>query len=924
LLPILSVAATSTAVRAQDAPPVPAAATPAAQDPATPAPVTPIAPADAAAAPQEPPVADPPPAAPVPATTLRVTVRNAQNGALIPNAAVRLESETERSRSRATDISGLAFFPRIPAGNYNVIVQAINFATTTVANVTIAPGQVNNVDVQMVVRIERIDIFRVRELIDPNDTSISVRRDQEFFRLFPLNAGNRQDTNRLLLSVPGVARDVFNRVVPRGEDNVAQSSYVDGIQAPQRAQGSLASFLVPDALDGFRAITGGFAPQYGGGSGLILESDLRDPPARLRTPFLEGTLRAGEYATTESYFAFGSRIAGRGSKGAPPGTIPRGRSFGYTVVGSQRYTDNVAETAQNGGATIHNYGASEVFFGRFDFQVTPAATMKAIVNFSSGRSDLNNRLGLPEEGQYLAFGQGFGFLGTSPRASGLPSQQTAGQRLYQKDNSNFVLLQFDRQLRSGAKARLSVGSSISDVAQRNRTFNTFGTTALPANNSVEYLPFVRQNYDQLQTQFDFTPRVRGKHQTQMGVVYHDLIAQERYQYIPQSQLAAAALFQVDPRLATQTLNGSTFSPLLSVRREGYYAAGYLQDTFKFRPTITVNYGLRMDAYSQAISSGGFDTSTGQRFGQGSVPRVNQTEFSPRLNVAISFPQGSGAGTGRLRRLYRLLSSQPTVARVAYNRLFAPPGLGQGAYLGNQPQEGSGGTRFARPVLPQVTDQFDVSLERQFGGTRVARIGLYNKDVKNYLQMEQLIPGLQSGMLAVFNQGNAQVDGAEITFEMLPASNDGSGVRAFLVYGSSTTRPANRRQRNNAGGSLGATIPGTNASFLETAQEDTMTLGVSYQTTRGASAGLSVYYGSGLYASALRPAFSPQRVAGRQTINEVNLRLSTGPRFLNNRATLQVEVENLTDSRARMSFQGAFAGTRFQQGRRIFATIGAKY
>ena len=50
---------------------------------------------------------------------------------------------------------------------------------------------------------------------------------------------------------------------------------------------------------------------------------------------------------------------------------------------------------------------------------------------------------------------------------------------------------------------------------------------------------------------------------------------------------------------------------------------------------------------------------------------------------------------------------------------------------------------------------------------------------------------------------------------------------------------------------------------------------------------------------------------------MNLRYSTGPRFLKKTSAIQLEVANLFNTKERIDYQGAYGGTRFQQGTRVF-------
>jgi hypothetical protein len=62
---------------------------------------------------------------------------------------------------------------------------------------------------------------------------------------------------------------------------------------------------------------------------------------------------------------------------------------------------------------------------------------------------------------------------------------------------------------------------------------------------------------------------------------------------------------------------------------------------------------------------------------------------------------------------------------------------------------------------------------------------------------------------------------------------------------------------------------------------------------------------------------------RASLNEVNARLHFGHKLFG-AVSIDASVENLLNANSLVSYGSAFAGTRFQQGRRALLTLSAKY
>ena len=120
----------------------------------------------------------------------------------------------------------------------------------------------------------------------------------------------------------------------------------------------------------------------------------------------------------------------------------------------------------------------------------------------------------------------------------------------------------------------------------------------------------------------------------------------------------------------------------------------------------------------------------------------------------------------------------------------------------------------------------------------------------------------------------------------------------------------------AHGSSKRTVGGVSVAN-EFDQKDTITLGGGYTMPKGDAVGFSYYYGSGLASSIFNGG-------GRQSISELNLRIATAPGRFAKGLGAELGIENLLDGRNLMNFNGGYAGTRFQQGRRWVLSLTGKY
>jgi outer membrane receptor protein involved in Fe transport len=807
-------------------------------------------------------------------STFRITVHSAKDGKPIIGATVSLDETSGRELRQTipTDAEGLAVSPSLSSGTYRITVRAVGFENGQPLEVQLGDTPVP-VDIQLSpLKATDIVIRTDRELIRRNDTTISTIRDHDFVKRFPITEGNRQSMPRLLSAFPGFASDALNQSHPRGEQN-GTSIYLDGILLPQNLQGNISQFLSPEAIQNFRVITGNFSPEFGGQSGAVLDLTSRPPydpkkPVGGKRPLVEFGMSGGQFGTWENYVNIGNTVRAAGLPTARGGFV---RTLDYSISLGQRYSSNGVEPASENGQDANNDYSSEIFFANIGLTLSPTTRISTMVNYSSGRNQIANRLS-PNNG----------FLGLDPN---FPTDQAdEGKSTRQKDNNSVGFVQLTQQLKNDGTLNIAAGVSQSNISIFERGADTSTSLGSSTSNSWEYSSAIGQNTEQSQIQADltlpsgFTTSGARAHVVKVGFVYQDQNANEAYYYKPRSAEALAELRRLSPELAERIEFGGNL-PVLFINRSGNYGSFYVQDTYRLSALpLVINFGARMENYKGEND-----------FIQNDV---NKSEFCPRINLAYTFPK---SGVGPLRIL-NFLGKTPTILRLGYNRLFTQPqGLGQGLIRGTN------------GILPEVANQFDISLEKQIGTKHVVKVNAYSKNIDNTLDVSQLVAGTQVGPFTTFNLGGSKVKGTEFTYDFNPQGDPGLG--GFLVYAHSSAKP-----KNNATDNLGQPV----GSYLDQDQRNTLSAGLSFALPNGLIAGSTLSYGSGVYASSLTGDNN------RESITEVNLRIGTGPRYAKNRLGFELGIQNLFDGKSRINDASPFAGYRYQQGRRVQFGITGKF
>ena len=829
---------------------------------------------------------------------VRFDVVSAKTGVAIPGAVIRIEPG-------ASEVDELQFISGTSGSTTtgDLVSGERSFTVTAIVNglvykllkgkVTVVDNDVVSVKVTLIEQgFKTIEVNDKVVLINLTDPSVRTFRDKRLLSATALGVGNSQSLSKVLRSVPGFALDPLGGVIARGESGVPQF-YVDGFQLPLRMIGSGGQWLDLSFVETLTARTGGHAASYGGASGSVI--DLSLPPvispvgSARRAPETNFRLSNGGFGTYESLISVSQQRAK---------LLTSRTDLGFTLGVSNRSTSNGSLSPQPGG-TAPNAGAlSSNVFGRVELRVNASTEFASTFALGSANTGIGNRTGLGS-----GFGDlGFGFGGQ--QSTGL-SQNDVGLDVTQRDNSELFITQIRKGQAGGRMAVVSLGVSKQTQSVTNGNV-PIAQALLPADGPVEYLPSVYQNSRTVGLQADFT-LPQGRQITKYGLIVNSLNGGESNAIVPQSAAALAALSALPNGFGARFKPDATGRvPVIYANRKSSYLAGYYQ-VGSASGSVRWNAGLRAESLDQtnffALNQPYFDGSTSDSIGN-PVQRGARTssKISPRFNALYVMPK---SGTFRLLglRLFGIGSSQPSGIRFSYNQLFSPV-VDQGGLGIGQSATGDG----AYPTKAQSTEQYDLSIERQLGSQTV-KLGTYVKINNDAIGYQQIVPGVQALGFTTTSVGKRRADGVELTYTLNPRLDSAPAGNISNISGTTGFLTLSNQKSRIEDAIVGVYSP-------EYDQRTSVVAGLSMAFMGGNRLGLSYAYGSGYTASQFQGS-------SRAALNEVNARLSFGKKWFGV-ASLDLSAENMFNANSLVSYGSAFAGTRFQQGRRVFLTLSGKY
>ena len=824
---------------------------------------------------------------------LHVVVRNVDTQKIVPDVSVVLKDPTGTRGDTALTLDASGQITTDPLENHAYVlgVSAPGFVAQTRA-VTVVSDVTSDAIFDLEPEEKTIRVTGDKTLLRPRQTANSTVRTQDFIQKFPATISNPQQLQGIIATVPGVILDSNNQAHARGE-HTQTSIYIGGFTLPGALVGRFGPLIAPDALQSADVQTGAYAPEYGSETAAIINTTVRRGTIDQKFSLDGG---GGQFGTGQGFFSLsGQAGAPVGGVKLAPGAKPE-RKFAYFLNATTRRTNNALEPPQPDSQSAHNTANAQSILGRFDFTPTPKDVFTLTLNAAPATTEISNRTGLPAK--FAGVGQGYGYGGALSQADAQNLAGTAGyansnvgltqqgvrQDVNQRDNNDFGILQYRHLFGDRLTGLLSLGGARSKLGLTNNNPGIY--QSLPSDgfasrqdDPVEFSPTINRSGKHNQIEGSLTYAL-AKHTVKFGLSTDQQRGDENYRLVPGSQAALNALFGSAPQLApagtaqidangdpvmdandnpVYLLSAGATVPTVNINRKGYYRVAYLQDTWRINSKLTANYGARYDIFQRqenVIGTANGDTST----------RLKKNFLSPRLNLSYAL---------RPR----------VVVRGSYNRLFVQPPLAEGGTVGAQ-------------VQPETVNQYETSIERQFGGTQSVKFAYYYKQLRNELDIALLVPGSQIGVYSAVNLPSDGVHGLELSYNLDPRG--GVGLGSYLSLSRSVAK-----LRDD-----GVT------DFNDHDQRYTLASGLNYSFKSGALAALNLFYGSGLASSGIDDGGLFGFAGKRQARTRVDARLSTGPRLLRGRGGLTLDVENVFNDRALINFNSDFSGTKFQQGRRI--------
>jgi hypothetical protein len=667
------------------------------------------------------------------------------NGAVIVGANVTLANASGYRRETMTNGEGRFQFFNVPFDIYTLTVGQSGFAETT-REIALR----SNVPVEAELTLAAAGVTD-QVTAAGGDVSIEPARSEYGVTRASINnlmgaLASRQMEN-LVLSVPGTAKDGEGTFHPRGAHYQA-SFVIDGVPVSDQLSTVYANNFDARNVEDITVQLGNIAPEFGNKISAVIQVATQSGLGSGRRLFGSFTAGGGTWNSFETGFRLGGQT--------------RDNRFGYFVSGAlnrsarfldapfQNATVNISgQTIIADGRGLHNNGAGQNLFTRFDFVPNERNFFRLNIALARSRFDVPN----------------------------LPSQEIAGQDQIQ-ENRNLAIYPswqhvFNSRVALTVSPYLRISTSTSEDSPGDTPITFDYDRRLPTYGVVANIAYTD-----------------GRHQFKTGIDAFAFPVRERFSFqltdptfnpLPANSRATintdnTVNFAFDPALspaeidellrdfnpnliafdrtilAQAAANGSIISGAprrftTAPRRTGRQFSAYAQDTFTYG-RLTVSGGVRFDAY---------------RF------IVNENAISPRVGVAYS------------------LGENRPVIRASYNRIVQTPSTENllisetegAASLVNPGTERLLGTRLIAIPLERA-HWFEVGAQQRLAGLGHIDAAYFRKRVRNLHDNDQF---LNTTIIFPIALARGRVDGFDFRF----TSTERAGFNGYLSLGTIRVR-----------------------------------------------------------------------------------------------------------------------------------------
>jgi outer membrane receptor protein involved in Fe transport len=662
------------------------------------------------------------------------------------------------------------------------LLSGAAFAQTAASATTTAPDPGDSAVSALVISGQKLDA--ARQAIQPSLGATTYSVTDKLIAALP--GGANQPLNQVILQMPGVVQDGGGQLHIRDDHNGVQYR-LNGVILPEGIS-VFGQTLSPRLIGKLDLITGAMPAQYG-----------------LRTA---GVIDI----TTKSGFDSGGTVSlYGGSHGLFQPSFSYGGSSGGTnffVSGEYKQSDVGIESVDGSAKPVHDKTKQGNVFAYADHVIDDSNRVSFIGGYSRQTFQIPNPVGLQPDSGY----------------------SVNGVTAYPSEDLN------ERQTESTGYA---IASYLHDAEGW-----TLQTSLFARYSTLDYKPDVTG-----ELLYNGIAQAAAKKDGAVG-----LQSEGMYELSDSHTLRGGVILQVERGTSRTTTNVFTVdsdgvptsdTPITIAERGGKTqktGSVYVQDEWKLAPTLTLNYGLRLDAYD------------GYR---------SESQLSPRVNLVWQPADG-------------------TTAHFGYARYFSPSPF---ELVGAQSVAQYVGTSAQAPSTDDTTpyaerqNYFDVGVEQALGGGLSVGLDTYYRKSKNLVDEGQFGAPI---ILTPFNYRDGKIQGVELsaTYAHGPISAyaNGSVQKAQgrdIVSSQFNFDPADLAYISQ------------HSIYLDHNQTYTGSAGASYAFHDGTRIGADALYGSGLRKDGEVP--NGDHVPGYTVVN-----LTASHDFKRAGIEARVDVDNVLD------------------------------